>query len=1000
MSQAPTKLGKYDIVRAIGNGAMGVVYEGFDTIIERTVAIKTIKKDELDPEDAEEHSRRFLIEAKAAGKLNHPNIVGIYDYGDEQGLAYIVMEFVQGKELKSYFDAKYNFNLGQTQRLMTELLEALGYSHHRGVIHRDVKPANVFVTDSGMVKLGDFGIARIDSSQKTHAGTVLGTPSYMSPEQIRGEVVDARSDLYSAGVILYQFLVGERPFSGNMVAIMQKVLTEPPPPPSSKNPAVSPALDSLMAKALAKSADDRFQSAAEFASGLALAIKASAEDIDDESTVVMAPKKVRPTSSPADATGTGSTGTSNTAATLVTTTGATSPSVRSTAGGTGAQGASSVDELRRQAEEAKRRADEEVRRIEEQLRQAQEREDQEQREATEQFRQIEQRVEAALATLDTLDEQTQTLTGELVLAEGPVLQQALQTHHQALADERDALNQWLSTGPRLTADIEPQTRGLSARLAEAEQATQALLARLRATMEAEALALRERQRLEAEQRAREEAERQAEAERQRQEAARQAEEARLRQEAEARAEAERQRLEAERLAEEERQRQEAERQRLEAEQRAREEAERQAQAERQRLEAARQAEEERLRQEAEAEKQRQEAQKQAELEAKQEQLRLEAAKQAELRAAEEEKRAREQAERLAAEVREQQEAERKRQEAEQREQERRAREEAERRAAEKRAKEAVAQADADSTIATKAQTPVAGVQADATVKMAAPVASQAEVLPSAVKPAAKPATKPAPPVSPPPAAPTQVPKQAAPKSSVNWMIPAGVGVVVLGVAAWWMTRSPEAPATPEPAPTPATQTPVTPTPEPAQPEPPVTPEPTPEAPLAEQPVTTPAPAERPADKPKDKPADKPVDKPVAPAPAAPATKPLVEPKPQPYPTETKPTTPAPTPIPAPATPTPTPVTPKVTPVTPAPAADADKPASPSELYRQGISLIREGRGREGLKMLEQAGNAGHGPASKRLMELYSGAESGVPQDYGKAVKWKNKAKSQGMNIDE
>ena len=181
MSDVPKKLGKYQIRRAVGKGAMGVVYEGFDPIIDRVVAIKTIKKDELDHDEAEEHSRRFLIEAKAAGRLNHRNIVGIYDYGEEGGLSFIVMEFVQGKELKSFFSARHPFSMSQVVRLMGELLDALGYSHSRGVIHRDVKPDNIFVTDDGSVKLGDFGIARIDSTQKTHAGTVLGTPSYMAP---------------------------------------------------------------------------------------------------------------------------------------------------------------------------------------------------------------------------------------------------------------------------------------------------------------------------------------------------------------------------------------------------------------------------------------------------------------------------------------------------------------------------------------------------------------------------------------------------------------------------------------------------------------------------------------------------------------------------------------------------------------------------------------------------------------------------------------------------
>jgi serine/threonine protein kinase len=239
-------LGKYQIRRAIGKGAMGVVYEGFDPIIDRVVAIKTIKKDGLDPEEAEEHSRRFLIEAKAAGRLNHKNIVGIYDYGEEKGLSFIVMEFVQGKELKSFFAARHPFSMSQIVRLMSELLDALGYSHSRGVIHRDVKPDNIFVTDDGSVKLGDFGIARIDSTSKTHAGTVLGTPSYMAPEQIRGETADARSDLYAAGIILYQFLVGERPFSGGMVAVMQKVLMEAPKPPSSHNPSIPAAIDIIV----------------------------------------------------------------------------------------------------------------------------------------------------------------------------------------------------------------------------------------------------------------------------------------------------------------------------------------------------------------------------------------------------------------------------------------------------------------------------------------------------------------------------------------------------------------------------------------------------------------------------------------------------------------------------------------------------------------------------------------------------------------------------------
>ncbi|MDD5367109.1 MAG: protein kinase, partial [Gallionellaceae bacterium] len=283
----PEQLGKYKIVRVLGKGAMGIVYEGFDPVIERTVAIKTIRVDELDPEEAEEHSRRFKVEAKAAGKLNHPNIVGIYDYGEEQSLAYIVMEYVQGKELKSYLDSGQKFPIKQTVHIMGQLLEALGYSHARGVVHRDIKPANLFITEDGMVKLGDFGIARIDSTHKTHAGTVLGTPSYMSPEQIKGESVDNRSDLYSCGVILYQFLTGAKPFTGSMVAVMHKVLAEDPPKPSSVNPQVTPQLEQVVARAMAKQPDDRYANASQFIEALRTAAGMDKADDDAEATRVI-----------------------------------------------------------------------------------------------------------------------------------------------------------------------------------------------------------------------------------------------------------------------------------------------------------------------------------------------------------------------------------------------------------------------------------------------------------------------------------------------------------------------------------------------------------------------------------------------------------------------------------------------------------------------------------------------------------------------------------------
>ena len=287
-------LGKYEIKRPLGRGAMGTVYEGWDPIIARRVAIKTVKLPEnADDPETEEALARFRREAQAAGRLTHPNIVAVFDYGETNDLAYIVMEFVDGPPLKSLLDKQERFALADTLRVMDDLLAGLQFSHERGVVHRDIKPANVMLTSEGQAKIADFGIARIESSSMTQAGTLLGTPAYMSPEQFMGQVVDARSDIYSSGVLLYQLLTGERPFEGGMSAIMHKALNTEPPWPSQLSVTAPPAFDAVVKRAMAKRPEERFPSAKAFAEAVRAAMSAPAgvaEPVsEDEATMVAAP---------------------------------------------------------------------------------------------------------------------------------------------------------------------------------------------------------------------------------------------------------------------------------------------------------------------------------------------------------------------------------------------------------------------------------------------------------------------------------------------------------------------------------------------------------------------------------------------------------------------------------------------------------------------------------------------------------------------------------------
>src|SRR5687768_14894227 len=293
MSEPELKtLGRYTIERTLGKGAMGAVYEGVDPKLNRRVAIKTILKSHLDPDTAKDYSMRFSREAQAVARLNHPHIVQVYDFAEEGDVAYLVMEFIRGKELKNFFDANERFDIKEAVRIMCELLDALDFAHNAGIIHRDIKPANVMLDAQARTKLTDFGVARVQDTdrtqaERTQAGTMVGTPAYMSPEQITGGTIDKRSDVFSAGIILYQFLTGEKPFTGGGAwTIAKKIIQEDPPAPSSLNNAVTPFFDAVVNKALSKSAETRYQSAKDFGVALKRVLEGRGEEEDSDKTIV------------------------------------------------------------------------------------------------------------------------------------------------------------------------------------------------------------------------------------------------------------------------------------------------------------------------------------------------------------------------------------------------------------------------------------------------------------------------------------------------------------------------------------------------------------------------------------------------------------------------------------------------------------------------------------------------------------------------------------------
>ena len=271
----PAKIGKYEIQDVLGKGAMGVVYKGWDPAISRSVAIKAIAKASLDAGELTQVMNRFRHEAQAVGRLVHPRIVQIYDYGEDDETAYIVMELVNGKTLTHHLAQEVVYEIREAGEIIRQLLDGIGHAHGEGVVHRDIKPSNIMINNDGRIKISDFGIAHTESSNLTQAGEVLGTLHYMAPEQFLGTEVNKLADLYAVGVIAYELLTGSKPFYGNSATVMQQVLNERPANPSLLNTKLSPLIDHVLQKALAKKSENRFQNAREFSEAFREALDAS-----------------------------------------------------------------------------------------------------------------------------------------------------------------------------------------------------------------------------------------------------------------------------------------------------------------------------------------------------------------------------------------------------------------------------------------------------------------------------------------------------------------------------------------------------------------------------------------------------------------------------------------------------------------------------------------------------------------------------------------------------
>lgn len=265
----PAHIGRYEITGTLGRGAAGIVYSARDPLIQRTVAIKTVSCVGLSREEIQSFEQRFYREAQSAGRLTHPNIVTIHDVGRCGDVAYIAMEYLAGRSLREVLDDGTRLPLKRIANITAQIADGLAFAHASGIIHRDIKPANILLLENDLVKIADFGVAQLPGGSQTQEGATVGSPKYMSPEQVRGAPLDGRSDIFSLGALLHEMLTGRPAFTGNDIdAILHQVLSSDPPPPTLLRPNLPAAADRIVTRALAKSPEARYADAGEMAADL------------------------------------------------------------------------------------------------------------------------------------------------------------------------------------------------------------------------------------------------------------------------------------------------------------------------------------------------------------------------------------------------------------------------------------------------------------------------------------------------------------------------------------------------------------------------------------------------------------------------------------------------------------------------------------------------------------------------------------------------------------